>query len=305
MKSSLATQSVNFGEAKSNPREEKIIKITPHHMAAKMLADDCARMHRDSSMQCSANYYIGYDGTICAGIPEERRAWTSASRWNDQRAITIEVSNDEGAPSWHISDKAYESLVDLCADICKRYGITPYYNGTTDGTITFHQMFASTDCPGLYLLNKIHSRDFEQDIKAAMEEDVPIPDPDTPIYRVQTGAFKIRQNADTQMEAILEEGFDAYMVKVDNLYKIQCGAFRVKANAEKLVGELDQKGFDAFITTKTGTAVPPAKYYIIEEGDTLGEIAANYGTSIENLINLNPEIKNPNLIYPGQKIRIS
>ena len=37
MRSKLATQSVNFGEVKSNPRTENIIKITPHHMACRML----------------------------------------------------------------------------------------------------------------------------------------------------------------------------------------------------------------------------------------------------------------------------
>ena len=305
MKSKLATQSVNFGEIKSNPRTEKVIKITPHHMASKMLADDCAKMHRDSGMQCSANYYIGYDGTICAGVDENRRAWTSASKWNDQRAITIEVSNDGGAPSWHISDAAYEALVDLCADICKRYGISPYYNGTTDGTITFHQMFASTDCPGMFLLNKIHSRTFQEDILRTMEDDIPIPDPDTPIYRVQTGAFRDRDNAETRMDAVMDEGFEAYMIKADGLYKIQCGAFKIKENAENLAADLQKHGFDTYITTKSGEAVPPAKYYIVQEGDTLGEIAANYGTSIEALLQLNPSINDPDLIYVGQKIRIS
>lgn len=68
---------------------------------------------------------------------------------------------------------------------------------------------------------------------------------------------------------------------------------------------LRMHGFDTYITTKSGEAVPPAKYYIVQEGDTLGEIAANYGTSIEALLQLNPSINNPDLIYVGQKIRIS
>lgn len=49
----------------------------------------------------------------------------------------------------------------------------------------------------------------------------------------------------------------------------------------------------------TGTPV----YYTIKPGDTLSSIAAKYGTTVNALASLNG-IKNPNLIYAGQKIRI-
>ncbi|MDD3841070.1 MAG: LysM peptidoglycan-binding domain-containing protein [Clostridia bacterium] len=44
--------------------------------------------------------------------------------------------------------------------------------------------------------------------------------------------------------------------------------------------------------------------YIVKKGDTLSEIAAKYKTTVDKLAELN-NIKNVNLIYPGQKIRIS
>lgn len=47
-----------------------------------------------------------------------------------------------------------------------------------------------------------------------------------------------------------------------------------------------------------------AQYYTVKKGDTLSHIAVRYKTSVSNLIKLNPSIKNPNLIYPGQKIRV-
>lgn len=169
-KSDLATAVVDFGTTKSNPRgNNKIIGITPHHMAGKMTAEACAKSHRDNAnISSSANYYIGYDGTICAGVSEDRRAWTSANRNNDYTHITFEVSNDGGAPDWHISDASYKALVRLCADICKRYDIKPHFTGKPDGTITYHQMFANTDCPGPYLKNLIDSGKFESDIQQAM-----------------------------------------------------------------------------------------------------------------------------------------
>ena len=45
-------------------------------------------------------------------------------------------------------------------------------------------------------------------------------------------------------------------------------------------------------------------YYVIKRGDTLSAIAAKFGTSIEKLMSLNPQIKNANLIYEGHTIRI-
>lgn len=47
-----------------------------------------------------------------------------------------------------------------------------------------------------------------------------------------------------------------------------------------------------------------AIYYTVKSGDTLSGIAANYGTTYQQLANING-IQNPNLIYPGQVLKIS
>ncbi|MDO4542026.1 MAG: SafA/ExsA family spore coat assembly protein [Bacillota bacterium] len=44
--------------------------------------------------------------------------------------------------------------------------------------------------------------------------------------------------------------------------------------------------------------------YIVQPGDTLYEIAKLYHVSLESLIDANPQIQNPDLIYPGQKISV-
>lgn len=44
-------------------------------------------------------------------------------------------------------------------------------------------------------------------------------------------------------------------------------------------------------------------YYTIKKGDTLNKIASKYKTTVKQLTTWN-NIKNPNLIYPGQKIRV-
>ena len=45
------------------------------------------------------------------------------------------------------------------------------------------------------------------------------------------------------------------------------------------------------------------KLYIVRRGNTLTQIAAEYGVTIESIVRLN-EIANPNLIFTGQILRI-
>ena len=44
--------------------------------------------------------------------------------------------------------------------------------------------------------------------------------------------------------------------------------------------------------------------YTVKRGDTLSQIALAYGVSINHIVELN-NIENPNLIYPGEKLRIT
>ena len=208
VKSDLATKVVDFGTRNSNPRNQKVCRITIHHMAGNLGAVECAKMHMNTATS-SANYYIGTDGTICAGVSEDRRAWTSGSRENDHSAITIEVANNSGAPNWTVSDKAYKACIALCADICQRYGIKPHYNGEKTGTLTIHRMFQNTDCCGAYLIGKHEDGSIERDIIEKMGG------ASGKLYKVQTGAFAVKENAERLRDKLIDLGFkDAFIVEV-------------------------------------------------------------------------------------------
>lgn len=45
-------------------------------------------------------------------------------------------------------------------------------------------------------------------------------------------------------------------------------------------------------------------YHYIESGDTLSEIAETYGTTVSDILALNPWIENPDIIHIGQSIRV-
>lgn len=44
--------------------------------------------------------------------------------------------------------------------------------------------------------------------------------------------------------------------------------------------------------------------YVVKNGDTLSKIAAKYGQNLQQVIKKNPQVKNPNRIYVGQKINV-
>ena len=144
---------------RNSPRNQPITKITIHHMAGVCSVEDFGNIVASPAREMSANYAIGNDGRIGLFCPESDRSWCSSSPWNDHRAITIEVSNSAygDASGWPVSDAAYNSLIKLCVDICKRNGIPKLeYTGTKDGSLTIHSMFAPTICCGPYLKARLN-----------------------------------------------------------------------------------------------------------------------------------------------------
>lgn len=79
------------------------------------------------------------------------------------------------------------------------------------------------------------------------------------LYRVQTGAFKIKSNAEALLEKVKKAGFDTYMVYHNGLYKVQVGAYAIRENAENMAKKLKAKGFDVYITIEAGQPVSSSK----------------------------------------------
>ena len=151
--SKLTNKYIPVGKYTKGRAGNKICKITIHHMAGNLSIESCANVFKAPGRKASSNYGIGSDGRIACYVDEENRAWTSSSAWNDNRAITIEVANDN-TKKWTISNKAMESLLNLCADICKRYGFKLEFTGNKNGTLTRHNFYANTNCPGPYITSK-------------------------------------------------------------------------------------------------------------------------------------------------------
>lgn len=251
----------------SGKRTHSIDRITPHCVVGQLSAESicaCFPAGRDAS----CNYAIGTNGKIALCVEEKNRSWCSSNEANDQRAVTIECASDKTAP-YAMNNKVYQSLINLCVDICKRNGKTKliwfgdksktlnYSPKSNEMVLTVHRWFANKSCPGDWLYSRLGDLAAQVTKKLGGSSSTSSGGSTTSgtLYRVQTGAFSKKANADALVKKLEAAGYDTYMVQVDGLYKVQTGAYSKKANADAQVKKLKADGFDAFVTTKTGTGV--------------------------------------------------
>lgn len=147
-------------------RNKKVKAIALHCMAGNLSIETCGNVFQNR--EASSNYGVGTDGRIGLYVEEINRAWTTSTSY-DHYAVTIEIANDGGAPSWHASDNAIAATIKLCADICKRNGITKmnWFNNknkttkfldtdtSAEGAFFVHRWFAAKSCPGDYIMSKM------------------------------------------------------------------------------------------------------------------------------------------------------
>ena len=139
----------NYSKGRSG---RTIQAITIHHMGGVGSAESCGRIFQRVGRYGSSHYGIGNDGRIGQYVDEANTAWTNSNWDSNCKSVTIETSNSVYGGTWAVSDRALNSLIKLVADIAKRNNLGTLVKGKN---VTWHSMFAATDCPGPYLLAKM------------------------------------------------------------------------------------------------------------------------------------------------------
>lgn len=150
----------------THPRNHSIDRLTPHVIVGQCTARQAANLSRfvnyDGKSGASCNYAIGRDGDYAGLVDEGDRSWCTSNRENDHRAITFEIASDPQHP-YAITDAAYQAMLDLMTDICKRHGKTKllwlggkeatlaYKPAADEMVLTAHRWFANKACPGDYI----------------------------------------------------------------------------------------------------------------------------------------------------------
>ena len=150
----------------SGTRNTKVDRISPHCVVGNCTVESLGAWFALKSTKASSNYGIGKDGKIGMYVEEGNRSWCTSSSANDQRAVTIECASDSFAP-YAMTDAVYQSLIQLCIDICKRNGKTKllwfgdktktlnYQPTANEMVITVHRWFANKSCPGDWLYARL------------------------------------------------------------------------------------------------------------------------------------------------------
>lgn len=142
-------------------RDHVIDTVTIHCMQGQLSVETCGKLFSSPQTNASSNYGIGPDGRIGMYVEEKDRSWASSNKANDMRAVTIEVASDKTSP-YAVTEKAYNSLIKLLVDICKRNNIKKLLwqaNKSLIGKVdeqnmTVHRWFSAKACPGDFLYNK-------------------------------------------------------------------------------------------------------------------------------------------------------
>lgn len=270
MSNSALVNYTKISPNRTSPRKNKIDTITIHCVVGQCSVETLGAIFAPSSRQASSNYGVGYDGRFGMYCEEKDRSWCSSSAANDNRAITIEVASDTTEP-YAVNDKAYAALLDLVTDICRRNGIKKLVWSTNKNervnhlngcNLTVHRDYANKSCPGNYLYERQGAIAAEVNKRLGASTTKP----ETPssgtgtLYKVQTGAFKQKSNAQALEKKLKAAGFDTYIMNTGGYYKVQVGAFSKKENAEAMLAKLKAAGYsNAFITTGSGGAAASVK----------------------------------------------
>lgn len=247
---------------KTSPRNHKIDTITIHCVVGQVTVERLGEIFAPVTRKASCNYGIGLDGKIGMYVEEKDRSWCSSSASNDNRAITIEVASDTKHP-YAVTDKAYNALIELVADICKRNGIKELkWKGDKSlvgqiekQNMTVHRWFANKSCPGDYLydrhtdiMNKVNAKLGNLSAEAPKAPTSQNTKPQT-LYKVQCGVSSTLAHAKRLVEKLKTHGINGTVIKSGNSWRVQVGAFKNRTNAEALLLKLQNAGCeDAIIT---------------------------------------------------------
>ena len=113
---------------------------------------------KDKKIYASSHYIIGLEGEIIQCVPESEIAYHG----NHANSYSIGIENCH--PDWEgkFNSKTYTSLVELCADLCKRYELDPSV------ALIRHYDVTKKDCPHYYVKNTQDWINLKNDVKAAM-----------------------------------------------------------------------------------------------------------------------------------------
>lgn len=102
-------------------RNHVIDSVAIHTMGGNMTLKGLGNLFH--LVEASCNYGIDEEGNVGMYVKEDDTSICTSNRGVDSRCITIEVASTAGEEPFKCTDKAYETLINLLVDICRRHNI--------------------------------------------------------------------------------------------------------------------------------------------------------------------------------------
>ena len=234
------------------------------------------------------------DGTVATyqTLPWDHRGWHAGGSANNTH-IGFEICEDDLTDGAYFA-KVYKEAVELCAYLCKQYGLTE--KNIICHSEGYKQGVASNHGDVMHWFPK-HGKSmdtFRAEVKALLAADAKEDEPtqeETPAVtypeKLTSGYYRVRK---TWKDS-----------------KSQIGAYRILKNAKAAA----DKNPGTYVFTNDGVAIYPEKaaetyrIHTVVKGDTLWDIAKKYlgdGSRYPDIKTLN-DLKS-NVIYSGWKLKI-
>lgn len=222
--------------------------MTPQGISIHNTANNASAKSEISYMIGNNNQVSFHDAVddyqVVRGIEHNRNAWHSGDGVNgfgNRNTIGIEICYSlSGGDKFTKSEKNAAWYI---AYLMKQYGWG--IDRISDRRIGTHQDRSGKYCPHRTLdmgMNRFYDM-----IKSEYYKLTGTNSNTAELYRVQTGAFSKKENAERLALELNTKGIDTYIVKIDNLYKVQCGAYSNKQNAINMSNKLKGMGYSNFI----------------------------------------------------------
>lgn len=125
--------------------------------------------------------------------------------------IQFEICEDDLTDELYFK-QVWRVAVEYCAELCKQYNFDPMKD-ITSHVEAAAKGYASNHADPAHWFKRfgLSMNDFREAVKAAMGKNDPVPGK---LYKVQIGAFSIRENADKLLAQLKKAGFDGF-IKVE------------------------------------------------------------------------------------------
>lgn len=217
----------------------------------------------------------------------------------DGRSVTIDA-NFRKYPSW------YESIIDL---------MNLYKNGVSWDAKKYHAVIGEKDYKKA--AKALQAAGYATDpnyasklIKTIESNKLTQYDSVKEVKTVEPAKTGVKSETVKVNKYVVKKTIPAFVTAADAKAKrnkkgeVKAGTYYVFNESKGMLNVTSKKGVSGSWINPSQNKDDGKKYHIVKSGEVATNIAQKYGITLSKLKNLNPFIKNIDLIYPNQKLRV-